>query len=153
MSLLLYDSNKYLSNQFLNNIILESHLVHARNILEFFFPTNGKHRKYKTIVASSYLSETYTVTKCQMVDDFRDIISQTCDHITERRFVDSIFQKERSEMILEMFPILQEYIINWLTFIKTTNVLLRDYQSFFSEAFSDIELFIMNIKAQRLLRA
>lgn len=120
--LLTYKNSNAWEEQVLFNAFWDSHLLHLRNLIDFF--NNEEHCINVNFLLNSG-NDSFRVPNDS--NENKRIINKSCDHLTKERFEISDLHIRQLKLVNTMYPIVSEQIRQWLNYIQSTNDLKTDF--------------------------
>lgn len=112
-----------------HNPLYESHLLHLRNLIDFFNTQNSMHED--DIILSKVLTNTdnYSI---EISTDFREAINKTVQHLSTYR-ADFLDKRELSANVTNIYPIVYDRICRFKSDIKNPSNLKEKYRKDYKE--------------------
>jgi len=138
----------FFKNQLTKNLLIESHQIHLRILLDFFYIIK---KLPSTIVVTDILANYTPIQKNGEFWNAKRIINKSIAHLTFSRIPpkkgNNLTQKTQKN-IKKMFPIIKEKIENFLCNLNDENIPIGQYKKNIQESLkaSDILLRINSLK-------
>lgn len=129
-------SNSQQNAQALYNACFDSHLIHLRNLIEFFnnekscinvnFLLNSGNNSFSVLNPNNY---------------YKHLINKTCDHLTKERYENATIDTEQITMINNVYSNVCSSIKAWLSFILSTPDLKPSFYTMLQDEKEEIRTF------------